>query len=115
MSNPYYEDDESAAEDLKMTTESDGDLYHQMTQPILKNLVTKMAQGKYDHDLAAVAFEHLAEAGAKKYAQQSIGKPWHLVFPPSVRRKVAAEWRDEFEGEAKLGNYDNFLPKKYRK
>ena len=114
MSNPYYETEAHAAEDLKLTTESDGDLYSQMTQPILKNLVTKIAQGKYNHDLAAVAFEHLAEEGAKKYAK-SIGKPWHLVFPPSVRRKVAAEWRDEFEDEAKLGNYDNFLPKKYRK
>lgn len=114
MSNPYYETDEHAAEDLKLTTESDRVL-HRQAESIFKNLVTKMAQGKYDHDLAAVAFEHLAEAGAKKYAQESIGRPWHVVFPPNVRRAVAAAWRDEFEEEAKMGNYDNYLPKKYRK
>jgi len=109
------EADADAAQELTLFVDNDADLYRQQTQPIFKNLRTKMAQGKYDHDLAAVAFEHLAEAGAKKYAKESLGKPWHLVFPPSVRRKVAASWRDEFEEEAKLGNYDNFLPKKYRK
>ena len=116
MSNPYYSNEDQAAEDLKTTTENDGNLYRQMTQPILKNLITKMAQGKYDHDLAAVAFEHLAEEGAKKYTKTGmLGSPWHLVFPPNIRRAVAAAWRDEFEEEAKMGNYDNYLPKKYRK
>ena len=108
------ETDEHAAQDLKLTTESDGVL-HRMAESIFKNLITKMAQGKYNHAKAVDAFVYLAEAGAKKYATESIGRPWHIVFPPNVRRAVAAAWRDEFEEEAKMGNYDNFLPKKYRK
>jgi len=112
-----FENAESVAQELKLYTENDGDLYRQKTTPILKNLVTKQAQGKYDHELAAQAFMYLAEAGARKYAREfdRDESRWHAIFPVEVRRQVAAEWRDEFEVEAKLGNYDHLLPKKYQK
>ena len=112
-----FENAESVAQELKMFTENDGDIYRQSTTPILKNLVTKRAQGKYDHELAAQTFMYLAEAGARKYAREfdRDESRWHAIFPVEVRRQVAAEWRDEFEVEAKLGNYDHLLPKKYQK
>jgi len=111
-----FESDHAAAQELKLYTENDGDLYRQQTTSILKNLVTKMAQGKYDHDRAKGLFMYLAESGAKKYAKEFgvLGSTWHEMFPVSVRREVASAWRDEFETEAKLGNYDNLLPKKYQ-
>lgn len=107
---------EEEARELKLFTENDGDLYRQMTLSILKNLRTKQAQGKYDHERAVQAFMYLAEAGARKYAREhgSGEKDWNLIFPIAARRLAAAEWRDEFEQESALGNYDSFLPKKYQ-
>ena len=111
-----FETDESVVAELKMFTENDGDIYRQTTQPILKNLATKKAQGKYDHDKAVQAFMYLAEAGARKYAQDfdPHGAAWHEMFPMEIRRAAAARWRDEFEEEFKLGNYDSLVPKKYQ-
>jgi len=109
--------DQASVQELKLFTENDGDLYRQRIVPILRNLRTKQAQGRYDHDRAVDLFMYLAEAGARKYAREHGGgeHEWHTIFPPDVRRQVSAEWRDEFETESSLGNYDNatFLPKKY--
>ena len=110
--------DTEAGQELKLFTENDGDIYRQQTTSILKNLATKKAQGKYDHDKAAALFMYLTETGAKKYARE-FGGPgaearWHEMFPIDVRRLVAAEWRDEFEVEFANGSYDNMLPKKYQ-
>ena len=116
-----FETDESVVAELKMFTENDGDIYRQTTQPILKNLATKKAQGKYDSDRAVQAFMYLAEAGARKYAQEFgsgesriTGSPWHEMFPMAVRRAAAEHWRDEFEEEFRSGNYDHLIPKKYQ-
>jgi hypothetical protein len=101
---------------LKMFTENDGDIYRQQTTSILKNLATKKARGVYDSELAVQAFMYLAETGAKKYAQE-FGEPgasWHEIFPTDVRRAAAKGWRDEFETEYNLGNYDQLLPMKYQ-
>ena len=62
------------ANELKMFTENDGDIYRQQTTAILKNLATKKARGVYDSELAVQAFMHLAETGAKKYAHE-FGEP----------------------------------------
>ena len=112
-----FENSESVVAELVQFTENDGDIYRQTTQPILKNLATKKAQGKYDHDKAVQAFMYLAEAGARKYAQDfdPHGAAWHEMFPMEIRRAAAARWRDEFEEEFKLGNYDSLVPKKYQK
>lgn len=109
-----FDNDHAAAQELKLFTENDGDLYRQTTTSILKNLATKKASGKYDHDLAAKLFMYLAEAGAKKYAQE-FGGVWHAMFPMGVRKEIAGEWRDEFEVEYRNGSYDSLLPKKYQK
>jgi hypothetical protein len=111
-----FESDESLATELELFTENDGDVYRRTTEPILKNLATKEAQGKYDHDRAVQAFMHMAEAGAKEYIRQhgSPGDIWHEMFPINVRRAAATKWRDEFEEEYRLGNYDHLVPKKYQ-
>ena len=111
-----FENDESVAAELGLFTENDGDIYRRTTLPILTSLATKKAQGKYDHDKAVDAFMYLAEAGAKEYIRQhgSPGDVWHEMFPISVRRMAATRWRDEFEEEFRLGNYDGLLPKKYQ-
>jgi len=109
--------DQDAARELKLFTENDADIYRQRTTPIVRNLRTKQAQGRYDHEKAVTLFMYLAEAGARKYAREySTGEAeWSKMFPKDVRLAVSREWRDEFEQESALGNYDNetYLPKKY--
>lgn len=109
--------DQDAARELKLFAENDADLYRQKTTPIVRNLRTKQAQGRYDRERAVDAFMYLAEAGARKYAKEfGTGEhEWSKIFPKDVRLAVSREWRDEFESESALGNYDNptYLPKKY--
>lgn len=112
-----FETDESLAIELCTFTENDGQIYRSQTQSILKNLATKKARGTYDRDKAVELFMYLAETGARAYAKDS-GEPesrWHEMFPVGVRKIAATRWRDEFEGEYALGNYDNMLPKKYQR
>jgi len=105
------------ATELKIFIENDGQLYRSQFQPIQKNLITKMARGIYDHNKAVKLFMYLCESGAKSYIKQfgtSDGK-WFEMFDKRARLEVADELATEFEDEAELGNYDNFLPKKYQK
>jgi hypothetical protein len=110
-----FDTDESLANELVLFTENDGDIYRGQTLSILKNLASKKASGKYDRDKAVQAFMYLAETGAKEYIRQhgSPGDVWHVMFPTNIRRAAAVKWRDEFEQEFKLGNYDGLIPKKY--
>ena len=111
-----FDTDESLVAELALFTENDGDIYRRQTLSILKNLTAKKASGKYDSDKAVQAFMYLAETGAKEYIRQhgSPGDIWHEMFPANVRRAAAVKWRDEFEEEFKLGNYDHLVPKKYQ-
>jgi len=111
-----FETEPALVQELIMFTENDANIYDRSTLPILKNMATKKAQGRYDHEKAVQAFMWLAEPGARNYAQEHAphGTPWHEMFPKDVRRIAASEWRDEFEAEYPNGTYDNMLPKKYQ-
>ena len=102
--------------ELKVFVDNDGTLYRQRTTPIMKNLALKLAKGIYDKTKAEKAWMYLVEDGAKKFTKESeITVPWHEVFSISDRRAVARRLNDEFLEEWKLGNYDNLLPKKYKR
>jgi hypothetical protein len=109
--------DTHAASELKLYIDNDGELYRRQTTSILKNLATKRARGQYKHDLAVKAFGYLAEAGAKKYAREfgAPDQPWHKMFDAGTRKQAAEALARDFEVEARLGNYDHLLPKKYQK
>lgn len=102
--------------ELVIFIDNDGNLYRQMTQPIHKNLINKKAAGKYSSTLALKAFENLATEGAKRYAKEVGGHlaGWNQMFTVADRKEAAKELRDSFEEEAALGNYDNYLHKKYQ-
>jgi hypothetical protein len=112
-----FENDDAIVTELVQFTENEGDIHTRTVMPIIKNLATKKAQGKYDSEKAVQAFMYLAEAGARKYARVLGGdeRQWHDTFPINIRRGAATHWRDEFETEFATGNYDDLLPKKYRK
>lgn len=107
--------DEHAAHELHQYIHNDGDLHRQQHHPIIKNLMHKKARGIYDSTKAHKLFGYLADNGAQKYHKEngSPGTPWHHAFTTSTRHEVARRLRDDFEGEAKLGNYDHLVPKKY--
>ena len=107
--------DRVAAKELYLFITSDGDLYRQQYEPILRNLTTKKAQGVYKSDLAAKLFGYLVESGAKKYIGTDRGSRWHEVFPKALRDTVAEELRDDFEAEYSTGAYDMYVPAKYKK
>lgn len=108
--------DKDAARELHIYIDSDADLYRQQRTPIHKNLVAKKVRGVYDSQLAVKLFMYLVEAGAKKYTKEysSPGDKWYEMFPKDLREAVATELRDSFEVEYDLGNYDNYIPKKYQ-
>lgn len=116
-SRPREPADQIAARELKIYIDNDGDLYRQQTTSILKNLITKKARGVYDREKAVKLFMYLTESGAKKYAREfgSRDAVWHEMFTKPTREAAAREMVEEFEEEARLGNYDLLLPKKYRK
>ena len=108
--------DKVTARELELFINNDGDLHRQQHVPILKNLMAKHARGQYDRNKAVKLFMYLVDNGAKKYAKEhgGPGASWHQMFPKAERTHVAQALRDDFEDEARLGNYDDMLPKKYK-
>ncbi|MGH8906856.1 MAG: hypothetical protein ACRD0K_10155 [Egibacteraceae bacterium] len=94
--------DETAATELTLFIENDGDLYRRQTIPILQNLWRKMQRGVYDHGKAAKLWGYLVESGAKKYVQEfgGPGDKWHQVFDVPTRAAVARSLADS--GKAQL-------------
>ena len=107
---------DAEARELEMFLTNDAHIYRSRLQPIYKNLVTKMAQGKYDDKLAVKAFMYAVDDAAKKYTKEydAPGAKWTNVFDKKTRMAVATTLASEFKDEADLGNYDDMLPKKYR-
>lgn len=102
-----------AAFDLEQYIVSTRELYPH-AQGIRKNLATKRARGEYKHDLAVKAFDHLVEAGLKRYVKEfGITHPREML-DRATRKLVAANLTEAFEAEDQLRNYDYLLPKKYQ-
>jgi len=102
--------DKSAATELSLFIENDGDLYRQQGEPIMRNLANKAAQGKYDHAKAVKLYMYLMDNGAKKYARE-FGGEWNRIFSVPTRKAVAENFARDFETEYKLGAYNNMLSK----
>ena len=112
----YGEFSESVeGDELFIFVSNHSQLYRQRLQPIYKNAITKMAQGKYDSKKAVKLFMYAVDDAAKLYSKEfSTGNDAKTMFPKDVREYVAIRLRDDFEAEAELGNYDDLKPKKYR-
>jgi hypothetical protein len=102
--NEEYEgtSDPSAAQELELFIDNDGDLYRQQIQPIYKNLLRKMVKGKYDHELAKKLWMYLVDNGAKKYVKE-FGGDVRTMFPKPLRQAVASVLADDFRTEVKAG------------
>ena len=97
------------ARELHLHADNDANLHRQRLEPIRKNLRNKMARGTYDSDKA-----HKAWTYASKDAADSYHKTHGHKFSSDTVHKVAATMRDNFESEAKDGDHDHHLYKKYK-
>jgi hypothetical protein len=103
--------DPTAAHELELYIENDADLYRQQFIPIVKNLMLKRRKGIYDSNKAVTFFMYLMESGAKKYINEfgTRGAKIDTVFNKNTRLQAAKTFRDSFETEAELGNYDRLI------
>lgn len=111
FSNPRPADvDEHAATELRLYLDNDQRFSPQSPQgqgrSIVLNLLRKMKKGNYDHALAPKLWGYLVESAAKAYAKEfaSPGE-WSQIFSPATRRAVAQELADDFQRDAKAGEY----------
>lgn len=97
---------------MELYIENDEQLYKQQLIPIIKNILTKMKRGVYDHSLAPKLWGYLVDEGARKYVKEfgGSGDKIQNIFPASMRRELAQEFADKYLQEIELGNYDNLLP-----
>jgi hypothetical protein len=101
--------DPTAARELELYIDNDADLYRQQFVPIVKNLMRRRANGTYDPVKAIKLFMYLMDSGAQKYVREfgTRGQRIDSMFNRATRLEAARNFRDSFETEAELGNYDN--------
>tara|TARA_Y100001937_G_scaffold31896_1_gene45631 strand:+ start:404 stop:1222 length:819 start_codon:yes stop_codon:yes gene_type:complete len=105
-------EDATAARELEMYIENDATIYKRRLLPSYKNLVTKMAREQYDSKKAAKLMMYTVNDAAKAYSKEySQGES---IFDKKTKEMVAMNLVKNFEAEAKLGNYNDLLPKKYQ-
>ena len=105
-------EDATAARELEIYIENDATIYKRRLLPSYKNLVTKMAREQYDSKKAAKLMMYTVNDAAKAYSKEySQGES---IFDKKTKEMVAANLVKNFEAEAKLGNYNDLLPKKYQ-
>ncbi len=104
--------DQDAIRELELYIENDSHLFHSKIEPIRKNLMTKIGQGKYDSAKAAKIFKYLIEDGIKKYNKEFEDG---ISLNTISRKELMNSMEKEFYASAKTGEYDEYLPKKYKK
>lgn len=107
-------EDKVAARELQIFIENDAQIYKRRLLPAYKNLITKMAREQYDSRKAAKLFMYTVNDAAKQYAKDFGGEESNTIFDKKTKEMVATDLVKGFEAEAKLGNYNDLLPKKYQ-
>lgn len=116
ISNPG-KGDKIAARELELFISNEGGLFgsRSRAQSVRKNLLNKMAAGKYNKTLAIKAWGYVASDGAKQYNKE-FGSGYTLAgFDKATRDIVAKSFAEDFHAEAKMGHFDYLLLKKYQK
>lgn len=100
--------------ELELYADNTSELNRQR-ESILKNLATKVAQGKYKSGPAQKLWRYWVDAAAQRYNKEFGGGGGTSFGPFSVadRNAVAAIFRDHYEPELLRGDYLYYAPKKY--
>lgn len=96
--------------ELQLFIENDSDLYRQRVVPIQTNLVTKIARGTFDINKAPLIYKYLIDDGIRKYNKDNGG----MSLSKEEKENLQNKFVNEFLDEAQYGNYENYLPKKYK-
>lgn len=100
MGNDDFESDETAIDELLLYATNDGNLYRNVAQPIMKNMMKKRASGKYDSELAVKGWQHLADAAVKQYDKEFGSGRGSLTFMSKPDRvELARQLMDYYEEE----------------
>ena len=76
-------------------------------QSVRENLLRRWHKGQYDFDKSIKLMSYLVESGAKAYVKENAsGVSWHTMFSPATRDVVAYALAEQFQREAKNGEYD---------
>lgn len=86
--------------ELVLYITNDGNLYRQMTTPIIKNMKRKRKSGKYDDTLAVKGWMHLADEGVRRYDKEfGSGKGSLTMLNKATREAIAEELKEYYEDE----------------
>lgn len=102
--------DSQAVTELEMHADNTHSLYKQK-EAFHKNVVTKMAQGKYNADQANKLWMYYADRVASSYSSEhggSFGKPTRQALAHNLARDFEREVKDN------PGDFKNLVPKKYQ-
>ena len=101
--------------EIYLTVINDANIYRRRLTPIYKNLVNKMAAGKYNPKLAAKLFKYAVEDADKQYQKDFGSKGRGYILSVKQRQNVANQLEQEFRDSALAGEYEHLLFKKYQK
>jgi hypothetical protein len=99
--------------ELDLFADNEFKIYGQK-QAIQKNLANKIAAGKWNGYLAAVAWGHWFDSAAKEYTRQFDTGGGFGVFTKADRMAAALDAAKQFKSEYEQGEHDDLLHKKYR-
>lgn len=91
--------DMDMAYQLEGYIESDGDLYRQMIVPVIKNLERKVQKGIYDYDKSLIAWQHVADEGARRYVKELGGPAYNVATRKEVAKKLSEYYEENYMGD----------------
>lgn len=91
---------EELVDELFLCIINDGELYHQMIIPCIKNLERKYQKGIFDKEKAVVLWQYVADESARRYT-----KNFGTRFSVATRKEVAKKLNDYYED-----NYNGVSP-----
>lgn len=100
----------ATSRELVMFANNNEQFYRSRLQPTYKNQVNKMAKGDYDSNKADKQWQRIAKEASKEYQKEYS----ETDFSKEDINLAAKEMKEDFEEEAKNGEYDDLLYEKYK-
>ena len=119
-------EDIELGDELKLWIDTSSEPIYLMINATARNLINKMAAGKYDRSKARKAFLNVANAAAKQYVKDNAGAEFrgyqirrgpHGSFGPfstATRDYVAGHLLADYDARIGYGEYDHYLAQKYK-
>lgn len=93
--------DKTAARELALYIQNDGQLYRTRAQAIIKNLQRKLKRGTYSAQQATKAWMYLADAGAVKYTKEFGTPGQRVMFDVPTRWEAAKQLQSYYDEQVR--------------